>query len=321
MIGLLKRLIRPEPAHPTERLSEYLDGGLPAEERVAIDRHLATCADCRAELESLRATVVALRALPTLRAPRSFVLSAAVVPAPRPPLRLTWVPAASAGLAMVLAVLSVSATLNPSRVSPAVFDAGSEQPASASSAQRAASAKPSEVFAPAPEQPPAALRQAPPAKPASEPARPAASAPAPGGAPSASGGAAPSAPAPAAPSSAPAAAVPAPAAAPPPSAPATAPAAAPAAAAPGGAASAPTPAQPGRATNVPARTPAAGSEAGLAAGAAAGPPAAGVSESDTRRSTGATAPPEPTPWAVIFGAASALFFAGAGASWLWLRRR
>jgi anti-sigma factor RsiW len=46
----------------TERLSEYLDGGLGEEERVALERHLAECASCRRQLDELREVVRWLRA-------------------------------------------------------------------------------------------------------------------------------------------------------------------------------------------------------------------------------------------------------------------
>src|SRR5215218_7594370 len=40
------------------RLSEYLDGGLTATEREALDQHLARCAECRGELDELQAVIV-----------------------------------------------------------------------------------------------------------------------------------------------------------------------------------------------------------------------------------------------------------------------
>ncbi|MDH4043823.1 MAG: zf-HC2 domain-containing protein [Gemmatimonadota bacterium] len=40
--------------HPwMARLSEYVDGELPADERLALERHLETCADCRATVTQL----------------------------------------------------------------------------------------------------------------------------------------------------------------------------------------------------------------------------------------------------------------------------
>ncbi len=52
--------------HPREGLSEYLDDHLGVEERTAIDRHLASCEDCRAELAAMRrlATAVADEEVP-----------------------------------------------------------------------------------------------------------------------------------------------------------------------------------------------------------------------------------------------------------------
>lgn len=40
--------------HPQDRLSEYLDDELTIEERAVIDRHLASCEDCRSHLDALR---------------------------------------------------------------------------------------------------------------------------------------------------------------------------------------------------------------------------------------------------------------------------
>lgn len=47
----------------TDRLSQYLDGELPAAERAALDTHLATCAACRATLAELRAVVARAQTL------------------------------------------------------------------------------------------------------------------------------------------------------------------------------------------------------------------------------------------------------------------
>ncbi|MBI4289616.1 MAG: zf-HC2 domain-containing protein [Chloroflexi bacterium] len=74
-----------------DRLSLYLDGRLVPEEKAKVESHLKACAACREELESLRATVNALRQLPLVAPPRPFVLPAegsrlagAVRPALRP---------------------------------------------------------------------------------------------------------------------------------------------------------------------------------------------------------------------------------------------
>jgi len=47
----------------TNRLSEYLDGDLPASERPALEAHLQGCGDCRATLEQLRRVVARAQAL------------------------------------------------------------------------------------------------------------------------------------------------------------------------------------------------------------------------------------------------------------------
>ncbi len=48
----------------TDRLSEYIDGGLDAAETAALEQHLVTCDDCTATIASLRSVVAAARSLP-----------------------------------------------------------------------------------------------------------------------------------------------------------------------------------------------------------------------------------------------------------------
>ena len=50
--------------HNRDAFSEYLDGELDGAARIALDAHLAECADCRAELDALRLTVQAVAGLP-----------------------------------------------------------------------------------------------------------------------------------------------------------------------------------------------------------------------------------------------------------------
>lgn len=47
----------------TDRLSEYLDDELQAEERAAMERHLRECGECRSALDDLRAVVSRARSL------------------------------------------------------------------------------------------------------------------------------------------------------------------------------------------------------------------------------------------------------------------
>jgi putative zinc finger protein len=56
-----------------EQLSALLDAALTVAERSALETHLATCADCRRELEHLRGTVTLLGRLGPVHAPAGFV--------------------------------------------------------------------------------------------------------------------------------------------------------------------------------------------------------------------------------------------------------
>ena len=56
-----------------EQLSALLDDALTAAERAALETHLATCADCRREMERLRSTVTLLGRLGPAHAPPGFV--------------------------------------------------------------------------------------------------------------------------------------------------------------------------------------------------------------------------------------------------------
>jgi negative regulator of sigma E activity len=70
-----------------DQLSALLDNELDEQERAALTAHLPTCAECRAELESLRRTRALVRALPQPALPRSFALPLEAAPVqelPRP---------------------------------------------------------------------------------------------------------------------------------------------------------------------------------------------------------------------------------------------
>jgi len=86
-----------------ELMSAYLDKRTSAEEQDFFERHIASCADCRAQLETTRSMVAALRAMPAVKAPRSFVLPREMAKQPQrlflslyPALRLATVVAAMA---------------------------------------------------------------------------------------------------------------------------------------------------------------------------------------------------------------------------------
>ena len=91
-------------------LSSYMDGQVTSAESVRVERHLAGCRECMAELENLRATVGLLRALPELAIPCSFTLDA--VPAPAlAPCRFGWATGMAATAAAVLLIALIAGDL------------------------------------------------------------------------------------------------------------------------------------------------------------------------------------------------------------------
>jgi anti-sigma factor RsiW len=56
----------------TERMSAYVEGELPAEEKAAVEQHLATCIQCRTNLKLFRETIDNLAQLKK-KAPQSFL--------------------------------------------------------------------------------------------------------------------------------------------------------------------------------------------------------------------------------------------------------
>ena len=89
-----------------ELLSAYVDGQVRASEASRVQEHLAACAECRRELEALRATVSLLRSLPQIQPSRSFALAEAPEPADR-----RWPVAWGARAAMSVAGLVLAALL------------------------------------------------------------------------------------------------------------------------------------------------------------------------------------------------------------------
>jgi anti-sigma factor RsiW len=89
-----------------ERLSAYLDGELAPAETATLERHLADCRACQAELASLREVRALLGALPPPALPRSFALPETTAPparlapiAPRAPAPPHRAPARRTGFA------------------------------------------------------------------------------------------------------------------------------------------------------------------------------------------------------------------------------
>jgi hypothetical protein len=89
-----------------DSLSAYLDGALAPEERRDVEAHLATCAECARELETLRGTVALLQRVQPARAPVGFVDRVVAAARPRPWYRRV----ADAVFAPVLTKLPLQAT-------------------------------------------------------------------------------------------------------------------------------------------------------------------------------------------------------------------
>jgi hypothetical protein len=89
-------------------LSAFLDRQTTQDERTRIETHLQTCADCRAELESLRRTVALLQGLPRVAVPRAFTLSEAQVGIRRPAAGPGWNGGLLRGLGAVAALVLVA---------------------------------------------------------------------------------------------------------------------------------------------------------------------------------------------------------------------
>jgi hypothetical protein len=85
-MGLFRKSAKKtEHEYVEEQLSAYIDGELSAQERDKVERHLATCEDCRWNLDTLRQTVQWTAELPTVPVPRVFTIPVPAEPerAPR----------------------------------------------------------------------------------------------------------------------------------------------------------------------------------------------------------------------------------------------
>lgn len=70
--------------HPSEALRDYAVGELAADQKPALEQHLAVCGECTEELDRLRVTTAALRMLPDREIPQriSFVSDKVFAPSP-----------------------------------------------------------------------------------------------------------------------------------------------------------------------------------------------------------------------------------------------
>lgn len=88
-------------------LSAYIDGEVTADERALVETHLATCTACAQDLATLRQTVILVRQLPQLAAPRPFTLRESDVRPMRMARPAWWRLPWAQGLAAAAAVLLV----------------------------------------------------------------------------------------------------------------------------------------------------------------------------------------------------------------------
>ena len=111
MLEMLKKIFNRGHGRFLEMLSDYVDSELPEAERIAMEAHLQGCDSCAEELESLRATVLMLRRMPEVEAPRSFRIAPAAVTAPTPPPErpvLLWAMRVSTAMAVVAFTVMVA---------------------------------------------------------------------------------------------------------------------------------------------------------------------------------------------------------------------
>ena len=100
------------PHDELDLLSPYLDGELDASDRASLEAHMASCAECRATLVGLQATIADLRALPEVipTSQDSWALRAAIRRA-RSPMRrwqrVSWAAGAVAAAAIVFAAVTL----------------------------------------------------------------------------------------------------------------------------------------------------------------------------------------------------------------------
>ena len=147
-------------------LPDFARGAITGASSVAVEVHLATCADCRAELCVLRDAQAVLGRAPAIDAPRiaagiarstavrrEATMSVAQARRRRAwsvtaPSRRAWLAAASIAAVVGAAVLARSSTRNPTAVDPAPIAVQTEQPSTTAVVVR----EPSRLVTPRPAQ-------------------------------------------------------------------------------------------------------------------------------------------------------------------------
>ena len=102
----LKRVFPSEHEWAAQQLSAYLDSELSPSDRERVEAHLKECQTCTEELRTLRWTVSLAAQMPTLKAPRSFLITEAIAQPRRMPFSVAYVYLRSATVA-VAALLSI----------------------------------------------------------------------------------------------------------------------------------------------------------------------------------------------------------------------
>jgi hypothetical protein len=145
--------------------SAYIDQRVTADEKIFVERHVAACAACRAQLQSTRSMVAALKAMPVVRAPRSFVLPRSMAVQPKPSI-FNWYPAlrlatVMAAVAFVLVFAGDLLTLRPNGGGNVVMSASSPAAAAPTAVplapEQAPAAAPMAKSSPTDQQPPSAV--------------------------------------------------------------------------------------------------------------------------------------------------------------------
>lgn len=106
----LKRRFSSEHEWAAQQLSAYLDDELPPSDRARVEAHLNECSICVEELQTLRWTVNLTAQMPTLKAPRSFLITEAVAQPRRTPLGTAYLYLRGATVAVAVLLLVVLAS-------------------------------------------------------------------------------------------------------------------------------------------------------------------------------------------------------------------
>jgi anti-sigma factor RsiW len=100
--------------HPLDQLAPYVDGSLAGRERVEVERHLASCAQCRSEVAAASEARTALRSMPEVAVPADLAapaLEAMAARATHPAGPPRWVRAmplvAAAAVVALLAIITL----------------------------------------------------------------------------------------------------------------------------------------------------------------------------------------------------------------------